>query len=73
MAFFRSNLLTYGDLPTSHTFPSISVVLSWDLYNHLGRLHPYQRKADFPGFLPPCGKKECFKEAKDLKQIQSVL
>ena len=39
---FLSNLLTYSDLPKSPRFPSLSMILYWDLYNYLCLLHPYQ-------------------------------
>ena len=38
---FLEQLLTYGDLPKSPRFPSLSVVPCWDFYNYLCLLHPY--------------------------------
>ena len=40
MAFW-SSLLTYGDLPMSPVFPSLTMVLDQDFYNYLCLLHPY--------------------------------
>ena len=39
---FLSNLSLYSDLPMSANFPSLFMVLYWDLYNYLCLLHPYQ-------------------------------
>ena len=40
---FLERLLTYSELPTFPSFPSLlSVVPSWDFYSYLCLLHPYQ-------------------------------